>query len=315
MAAPKENSLFPLQPYYLPGYEGFVPQYKFQCGDTYGRTTYRLLTDPGLRRSPRPLLAPLHKERFIEDFSGTEHGLQGYLPGRPGYFPYEKSGAAASIPEQILGPKPLQPWPGLAEEELVLRHMDPVPQHHPGQYMPRTPKPQRISQPPDPEGAELQLPELTSAWAQGRRGGPGQLDGALAGCRLPVGVEGGPLPRLAGAVDVEQDLCSPTLDIPSVILQKVIPGYTGFIPRFCWVLGVNYIQAVKEAMREFDQLQLSQKNPACSFGKRFPHTYWPENRIYTSAGLIPFYTGFVPKLRDIHALTFGDSTRAAYHTQ
>ncbi|KFV64567.1 Protein FAM166A, partial [Dryobates pubescens] len=106
-------------------YEGFVPQYKYQCGDTYGRTTYRLLTDPGVRKSPRPLLAPLHKERFIEDFSGTKHGVQGYLPGRPGYFPYEKSGAAANVPEQVLGPKPLQPWPGLAEEELVLKHMDP----------------------------------------------------------------------------------------------------------------------------------------------------------------------------------------------
>ncbi|NXN18476.1 F166A protein, partial [Indicator maculatus] len=54
-------------------YEGFVPQYKYQCGDTYGRTTHRLLTDPALRRSPRPLLAPLRKEKFVEDFSGTQH--------------------------------------------------------------------------------------------------------------------------------------------------------------------------------------------------------------------------------------------------
>lgn len=37
------------------------------------------------------------------------------------------------------------------------------------------------------------------------------------------------------------------------------------------------------------------RNPAGSLGRRFPRTYWPGNSIYTSAGLIPFYTGFVPR--------------------
>ncbi|KFP80883.1 Protein FAM166A, partial [Apaloderma vittatum] len=71
-------------------------------------------------------------------------------------------------------------------------------------------------------------------------------------------------------------------------------GYAGFIPRLTWVNGVNYVQSVKEAMTEFDRHQFLQRNPGCSFGRRFPQTYWPDNRIYTSAGLIPFYTGFVP---------------------
>ncbi|NXI58576.1 F166A protein, partial [Chloroceryle aenea] len=54
-------------------YEGFVPQYKYQFGETFGKTTYRLLTDPGVRKSPHPLLAPPHKQKFMEDFSGTKH--------------------------------------------------------------------------------------------------------------------------------------------------------------------------------------------------------------------------------------------------
>ncbi|NWI68371.1 F166A protein, partial [Todus mexicanus] len=54
-------------------YDGFVPQYKYRFGETYGKTTYRLLTDPHVRKSPIPLLAPLHKQKFIEDFSGTKH--------------------------------------------------------------------------------------------------------------------------------------------------------------------------------------------------------------------------------------------------
>ncbi|NXF91394.1 F166A protein, partial [Eubucco bourcierii] len=54
-------------------YEGFVPQYKYRLGETYGRTTRRLLTEPGVRRSPRPLLAPLRPQKFLEDLSGTKH--------------------------------------------------------------------------------------------------------------------------------------------------------------------------------------------------------------------------------------------------
>ncbi|NXR01435.1 F166A protein, partial [Sagittarius serpentarius] len=92
-------------------------------------------------------------------------------------------------------------------------------------------------------------------------------------------------------------------------------GYAGFIPRLTWINGVNYIQGVKEAMTEFDRHQFLQRNPACSFGKRLPQTYWPNNRIYTSAGLIPSYTGFVPGLRHTYALTFGNGTRKAYQKE
>ncbi|NXF29496.1 F166A protein, partial [Nyctibius bracteatus] len=61
--------------------------------------------------------------------------------------------------------------------------------------------------------------------------------------------------------------------------------------------------------------QYVQRNPPYNFGKRFPQTYWPNNRIYTSAGLIPYYAGFVPDLRHTYALTFGNSTRKAYRKQ
>ncbi|NXJ16347.1 F166A protein, partial [Odontophorus gujanensis] len=54
-------------------YEGFIPQYNYQFGETYGKTTHRLLTDPRVRRSPRSVLAPLRRQRFIEAFSGMQH--------------------------------------------------------------------------------------------------------------------------------------------------------------------------------------------------------------------------------------------------
>ncbi|XP_009474597.1 PREDICTED: protein FAM166A [Nipponia nippon] len=319
MAAPKENSLFPPSPYYLPGYEGFIPQYNYQCGETFGKTVHRLLTDPGVTKSPRPLLAPLRKPKFVEDFSGTKHGVQGYLPGRPGYFPYEKAGAATSFPERVLGPKPPPPAPGPAEEELMMTHVDPVPQHHPGEYIPRTRLPwgypRRISCYPASEGREWRLPKLTPACGQGKTCGPSQPGGALAGSKPPVKIEDVTLPGVAETTDVERGVRLPELDVPNVIQQKVISGYSGFIPRLTWINGVNYIRAVKEAMDEFDRLQFLQRNAACGFGRGLPQTYWPNNRIYTSAGLIPSYSGFVPDLRNTYALTFGNGTRKAYQNE
>ncbi|NWH71841.1 F166A protein, partial [Piaya cayana] len=53
-------------------YEGFIPQYKYQCGETFGRTTHKLLTDPSKQKSPRSVLAPLSKQKVDEDSSGMK---------------------------------------------------------------------------------------------------------------------------------------------------------------------------------------------------------------------------------------------------
>lgn len=36
------------------------------------------------------------------------------------------------------------------------------------------------------------------------------------------------------------------------------PGYTGFIPRFTWIMGVNYLKGVKQAMNDFDRNQVKE---------------------------------------------------------
>ncbi|XP_010150991.1 PREDICTED: protein FAM166A [Eurypyga helias] len=312
MAAREENSLFPPNPYHIPGYGGFIPQYNYRFGETFGKTTNRLLTDPGVAKSTRPLLAPLHKQNFTEDLGGTERGVQGFLPGHPGYSPYEKPGAVTSFAEPDLGTKP--PQPGPEEEEPMTTHVDPVSQHHPGGYVPRIQLPpgypQEISCHPASEGQEWRLPKLSPAFGEEERYGPGQLGSALAGSKLPVKIEG-----VAETAGMEQDNWLPKLDVPNAIQQKVIPGYTGFIPCLTLISGVNYTQAVMEAMTEFNRHQFFQRNPAYSFGKRFPQTYWPNKRIYTSAGQIPFYKGFIPELQQTCALTFGNSTRQAYRKE
>ncbi|XP_008497569.1 protein FAM166A [Calypte anna] len=311
MAAHRENSIFPASPYHIPGYEGFIPQYSNCFGETFGKTTHRLLTDPEVVRSPHPLLAPLHKLRFIEDFSGGNPDVQGHLPGRPGYFPYEKPGNVPNVPGLTLGPKPPQLGSRPAEEELLLMlHRDRAPEDHPGEYIPAPRLPQgyhlRASCYPSSNG---RVPGTIWTWGQDQSRGPGQLS------KKVVKMEGVKLPEWAEARDGKEEDQVLRLDVPRRIQQKVISGYAGFIPRLTWIHGVNYLQSVKEAMREFDHYQFLQRNPSSSFGKRYPQTYWPGHRIYTSAGLIPFYTGFVPELRHIYALTFGNSTRKAHQKE
>lgn len=54
-----------------------------------------------------------------------------------------------------------------------------------------------------------------------------------------------PIPNWLGLI---QYVCS---------LLSSSKGYTGFIPRYLWVYGENYVQAVKEAMDEFDRFQVN----------------------------------------------------------
>uniref|UniRef100_A0A8D0GYW4 Ciliary microtubule inner protein 2A n=1 Tax=Sphenodon punctatus TaxID=8508 RepID=A0A8D0GYW4_SPHPU len=262
MTAPHKHSLFTPDPYYIPGYGGFYPQFRYQIGETYGKTTSRLLTDPSVHKSPHSVLAPLVKPRFIEDFSSRKQFLsepmdqyQRYIPGYTG-----------------------EPWEGEAPQQEEI---------------------QPPSGPPSP------CPPTS----------PPSCQDSIAVCGYkPVRIEAASLPPVTKTVDVNRYSRLSNLDMPNLIQRKAISGYTGFIPRFTWIMGANYLKGVKEAMNEFDQNQFTLRNPMCSFGERLPRTYWPNNKIYTSSGLIPFYTGFVPSKHN-YALTFGNSTRKAYYKE
>ncbi|XP_026959978.1 ciliary microtubule inner protein 2A [Sagmatias obliquidens] len=89
------------------------------------------------------------------------------------------------------------------------------------------------------------------------------------------------------------------------------PGYAGFVPRFAWVIGMNFRDGVAQATDEFDKSQFLLRNPFRAPGERLPRTQWPNTTIYRSQGLIPFYMGFIPAMQDNYALTFGNSTRKA----
>nr|XP_054515241.1 protein FAM166A isoform X9 [Pan troglodytes] len=72
MTTTQKHDLFTPEPHYVPGYAGFFPQLRYQVGNTYGRTTGQLLTDPSVQKSPCSVLSPMSKPKFIEDFSQSK---------------------------------------------------------------------------------------------------------------------------------------------------------------------------------------------------------------------------------------------------
>ncbi|XP_006863843.1 PREDICTED: protein FAM166A [Chrysochloris asiatica] len=312
MTATQKHSLFTPEPHYIPGYAGFYPQLRYQVGNTYGRTTAELLTDPQVRKSPCSVLSPMSRPKFTEDFSRPKPPWvpcrdlkQPYIPHYTGLKPYKNF--------EILGQYPPQEsdTPGLLGAESRSRKA-----LLPTGVMPYPPYP------PCPPGRQgdykdfghpgLRLAYGEAGWKspQSLHETPGQYQ--LYHYRRDEHL---PPPQQSETLDVERYQRLPQLDRPNLIQRNAISGYAGFVPRFAWVMGMNYREGVTQAMDEFDRNQFMFRNPVCTLGERLPKTHWPSNTIYNSQGLIPFYMGFIPSMQDNYAMTFGNSTRKAYQKE
>ncbi|ODM93663.1 hypothetical protein Ocin01_13018 [Orchesella cincta] len=70
------------EPHMIPGYMGYVPQYKFKFGTTYGQQTNRLYLDPCVNMSPRAVLTDVCPEDcssggFLQSATGLRFGQCG----------------------------------------------------------------------------------------------------------------------------------------------------------------------------------------------------------------------------------------------
>ncbi|GLV41107.1 uncharacterized protein CBL_04631 [Carabus blaptoides fortunei] len=57
------------QPYFIPGYTGFCPQFKYRSGHTYGSTTHKLLLDPTINHAEHLVLS----DRGVDDYEVMQH--------------------------------------------------------------------------------------------------------------------------------------------------------------------------------------------------------------------------------------------------
>ncbi|KAM5259658.1 ciliary microtubule inner protein 2A isoform 2-T2 [Hipposideros larvatus] len=296
----------------MSSYAGFYPQLRYQVGNTYGRTTAQLLTDPSVQKSPCSVLSPISKPKFIEDFSKSKPPLmpcrdlmEPYIPHYSGLKPYKNF--------EILGRSSPQEADseGMPGVENVSKQVS-----LPAGFMPYPPYP------PCPPGRKgdssefghsgLRLACREEGWKSTTpvHEGPGQYQ--LHHCRRD---KYPPTAHQQETLDAGRFHRLPQLDHPNMIQRNAISGYAGFIPQFAWMMGLNYRAGVTQAMDEFDKKQFLFRNPVCAQGERLPRTYWPNTTIYNSQGLIPFYMGFVPSMRDNFALTFGNGTRKAYRKE
>lgn len=88
-------------PFHTPGYGGFCPQFKYQIGETFGRTTSRLLKNDAVASSgklvladlskPRPSSEPTHsKSNLLKNRTqswGDQKLLEKMVPGYTGFIP------------------------------------------------------------------------------------------------------------------------------------------------------------------------------------------------------------------------------------
>uniref|UniRef100_H9GJB5 Ciliary microtubule inner protein 2A-C-like domain-containing protein n=1 Tax=Anolis carolinensis TaxID=28377 RepID=H9GJB5_ANOCA len=311
MTATQRCSFLPQDPYYIPGYSGFYPQVRYQVGKTYGRTTNDILTDPEVYKSPNSVLTPISRPKFIEDFSRRPRPTpepmdqhQNYIPGYTGGHP---------PCSHSIGPEPPRWTDPDSAQLLEQRKYSPC---HPGIRLACGPGWRQFtatagSRLVSGQGDRKAICHPDVALVCGKEAAGGPCD---AGMSLPTRIEGTPLPQVTETVDVRRFDRMPKMDVPNLIQRNAISGYTGFIPRFTWIMGINYLKGVKDAMNEFDKNQEILRSPMYCFGQRLPHTYWPNTKIYSSNGLLPFYTGFVPSKHN-YALTFGNSTRKAYYDE
>lgn len=150
MTATQKHSLFTPEPHYIPGYAGFYPQLRYQVGNTYGRTTAQLLTDPSVQKSPCSVLSPMSKPKFIEDFSKSKPPwiacrdlTKPYIPHYTSLKPYKNS--------EILGQPPRQEvdTQGPPQVENISRQVS-----LPADFMPYPPYP------PFPPGKKAEARDL-----------------------------------------------------------------------------------------------------------------------------------------------------------
>ncbi|XP_034292166.1 ciliary microtubule inner protein 2A isoform X4 [Pantherophis guttatus] len=250
MTAAQKCSFFPQEPYYIPGYGGFYPQVRYHVGQSYGRTTSRMLTDPEVRKSPCSVLTPLRRPKFTEDFSQQKLPApdrmdqgQSYIPGYTGFVPYSGCfpipGQDFQLPlPRVLLPLPdpprwTHPAPPAAQRKVIPCHPGIRLACGPGwRQFAATASSQLVS--PKGEQRFLCHPDIALVCGQEERRGPCKTGMSLVcgqgwrgppcrpGTDQPTRTEGVPLPLVTETVDVRRFDRTPKLDLPNLIQRKAI---------------------------------------------------------------------------------------------
>lgn len=280
-----ESSLETKEPYHIPGYCGYCPQFKYKIKETFGKTTHDLLTSPDICRSTWPVLAPLedvqttdkesvrHKEALINS-RGRQHGDQKYgtnmVPGYTGYIPKG---------QHFFGDR-YAIFTGDA-----ISHMEDDQQSYVDQ--------------------QTRLRTLIKDQCMNGLSGNSQR-------KLPLTARSKKT-KMYFPKGIQHSLSPYTYsnDDPR---KYMLSGYTGFVPKSRETIGMGYPDITKKALCEFTSVAAESK--ACDKTPvviRRPQKKLVDTKpIYIhDSGMVPHYTGHVPGEKFRFGRTFGFSTTNA----
>lgn len=283
-------------PYHTPGYGGFCPQFKYQIGNTFGKTTCRLLDDKNVASSGNLVLADIrasapaslksdgndfraHLLRSRTQSWGDQKLIEKMIPGYTGFIPRSEHYFGKRYAETCKS--------AITDFEVDQRDYD----------------------------SKLKNMKLTEVMQQGKQ---------------VTDEDGKPMPAIRSryftplkpvASEVKPYISKSKLQQPKSPFYMAngnprkcfMSGYTGFVPRSRGQLGMGYPIITQLALNEFtDDLIRVKSEPSDGKAAKEVSMGAEGKPIYPSeTGLVPHYTGHIPGQKFRFGGTFGHSTENA----
>lgn len=293
MAGNKSVLMTP-DPFHTPGYGGFCPQFKYQIGETFGRTTSHLLRNSNVASSGRLVLGEIHPSTTEADRLrdmrshlmrtrtqswGDQKLVECMVPGYTGFVPKNQHYFGKRYAENCMNAASDFENDQRKHNQKIqdLRTIEAI---QSGRVVPK-------------EGQNL--PQIST-----RHKTP----------LVPIAKE----PRPYISRSSPPHTMSPYYMGNDNSEKLFMSGYTGFVPRSRGMLGMGYPLITHAALNEFtDNLK---KNKTISTHPIMVHREEsrPVNttQVYpVESGLVPHYTGHIPGEKFRYGNTFGHSTENA----
>jgi len=118
----RNSSLVTEEPFHIPGYAGHKPQYEFQCGNTFGKTTHDLLVS--LNTSQKPILQPIktYRPKSAPGSPDVKNVLENRRVGHPicqVYKPQMRSGYMGHVPGANFSAYNGKGFPSICDQSLI----------------------------------------------------------------------------------------------------------------------------------------------------------------------------------------------------
>jgi len=278
------------EPHYLPKYTGFLPQYKYRIGKTYGKHSVEILSDKNVKKSENLVLQPLNfgsadkeidRRREIISARSVRFGNQNLvadmLPGYTGYIPKNQHYFAKRYGEVCRS--------SLAQHEIEQQ---------------------------EEKRKQKELQKLF-ALQTGARSPITAYDKSILLQKQSTPLK--PVARTAKKYYSSKEVkpYGSPYSLPNDNEMKWFKtGFTGFIPRTRDLIGLDYKRQCQAGLKRFaDHQQIIRNQPLTVEGipPERPQTEASKHNIYpVNRGMLPAYTGYIPGYKYMIGSTYGQHT-------